>query len=235
MMLTNEQIKYLESYCTLNGVHYYDLQLEVIDHIAGMIEDLQQQDPTLDFKTALHQVNAAFTKNDFIAIVKNKKQQLQKKVSKLIEKEFISFFTVPRVILTVLLFAAACSIPAVIKVNEAAGIAGIVFIISPLFYYLIRYSKEIKSLEADRKANLLCLRVRSKYEKIVFAFLACFYLLVTGFRELIQPHFFKTGIAAMFIMLLLVTVELFYIAILHVRFSFNVSMKNLYPNAFANN
>src|ERR1700709_2888020 len=110
-MLTEPQLKYLESYCSANGIVYYDLQLEVIDHIAAMIEDLQQKNPLLDFKDAFKQVNAQFRKGDFSMMVKNKKRQLQKRVSRLIEKEFISFFTLPRVILTALLYILALSLP----------------------------------------------------------------------------------------------------------------------------
>lgn len=232
-MLTNEQIKYLENYCNVNGVKYYDLQQEVIDHVAGMIEDLQQENPSLGFKAALEEVNGQFKKSDFSVMVNNKKQLLQKKIAKLIEKEFISFFTWPRAILTILLLAVAISIPAILKANRLAGIVAVVCIISPLFYYIIRYSKEIRAIEADRKANLLCLAVRSRYERIVFASLGAFYLVVTGFHELVDLHFFKTGPATTIIMLLLVTIEILYIAILHVRFSFNAAMKNTYPGAYA--
>ncbi|MFT3933886.1 MAG: hypothetical protein QM726_09750 [Chitinophagaceae bacterium] len=235
-MLNDQELKYLESYCVMNGVKYYDLQLEVIDHMATVIEDVQQKAPSINFKEALELANSQFKKSDFSLMIKSKKYQLQKKVSRLIEKEFISFFTVPKIILTAVLYLSAWvfthNLTAYIQKNELIGVIGFGLLMIPFFYYSIRYRREIKSLREDRDINLLCLKIRSKYEIIAIASV----LLVNVVFNIVVPmfdvHFKKSPTFTFILILFLVTLELLYIAILHVRFAFNNKMRDEYPAVF---
>ncbi len=48
-MLKQEQINAITTYCESKGVEYYDVQLELVDHIADSIEHFREADPALSF------------------------------------------------------------------------------------------------------------------------------------------------------------------------------------------
>lgn len=54
--ITPENIESIKSFCESNGVNYYDVQLEAIDHIASMVESRWAMFPHEDFSTALNAI-----------------------------------------------------------------------------------------------------------------------------------------------------------------------------------
>jgi hypothetical protein len=165
--LTQQQIDDIAFYCYTRKVEYYDVQLELVDHIADIIEHLQEANPELSFSVALELAGKQFTDAEFKKVVKSKQRVFQKKVSKLIEKEFISFFTVPKIILTATLFLGALILPGLMKEKKVIGGILLLFMMAPWLYYSFIYRKESKQFVEDRKGNLLCLKVRSRYENLL--------------------------------------------------------------------
>src|ERR1700709_2719609 len=104
-MLTQQQIDEITSLCQAMGVKYYDVQLELVDHIAGMIDQLQEEKPRINFEDALQMAIKEFTPAEFKLIAKNKEQQLLKRFKRLWLKEFLAYFTFPKITITILLIA----------------------------------------------------------------------------------------------------------------------------------
>ena len=53
MKLTQEQIARLYRFTREHYVEWYDLQTELVDHLANAIEEQAQQNPTLSFEALL--------------------------------------------------------------------------------------------------------------------------------------------------------------------------------------
>jgi hypothetical protein len=110
MTLTDEHIAQLFRFCEKKFVRYYDLQLELVDHLAERIEEEIEKDKTLSFEKALDKVYKGFGIFGFAHIVRDKEIALQKANSKLWWKEFSTYFTIPKLVLTLCLFAVFYSI-----------------------------------------------------------------------------------------------------------------------------
>lgn len=77
--LTPEQIDYLFTFCGERGAHYYDVQIELVDHYASAIEKRWDTSPTLTFEQALQLEYKHFSQYDFKQIIKEKENSLSKK------------------------------------------------------------------------------------------------------------------------------------------------------------
>jgi hypothetical protein len=72
-MIQQEQVDEIMVFCEAKGVTYYDIQVELVDHIADSIEELQKSNPALPFSDALDLAGKQFGNEEFAAIVKSKK------------------------------------------------------------------------------------------------------------------------------------------------------------------
>lgn len=83
MELSEEQVEMLFAFAKKKHVHWYDLQFELVDHLAVCIEEKMEADTRLSFTTALEQVYKSFGIFGFWKIVENKTESLQKNNKKL--------------------------------------------------------------------------------------------------------------------------------------------------------
>ncbi len=98
MKLTKEQIQELFLFTQKKWVHYYDLQIEIVDHLAEKIELLLVENPSLDFKQALQKVYQGFGIFGFANIVREKEQQSVRYGKKLFRRELIALFKLPQIL-----------------------------------------------------------------------------------------------------------------------------------------
>lgn len=103
MKLTPEQIERLYQFTRQHYVEWYDLQTELVDHLANAIEQQWQENPKLDFEEVLQIEFKKFGVFGFMDVVEKRQTALGKKYNKLVWKHFKEFFTIPKVILTVCL------------------------------------------------------------------------------------------------------------------------------------
>jgi hypothetical protein len=76
-MLTKEQIDYLFDFCKAQGVKYYDVQVELVDHLANAIEKELAQHSDWSFQKALDVVFASFGYVNFKPLVREKQKAIQ--------------------------------------------------------------------------------------------------------------------------------------------------------------
>ena len=103
-MLTNDQIQYLYKFCEKKSVRYYDLQVELVDHLAEAIEQKIQDDSSLSFENALAEVYKGFGIFGFAHVVWDKEAAMLKQYNRKKWKAFKSWFSYPKICITVLLF-----------------------------------------------------------------------------------------------------------------------------------
>ena len=87
MTLSKEQIQQLFIFTENKFVRWYDLQVELVDHLANKIEAEMEADPTLSFERALGNVYAGFGIFGFAEIVREREVSLRKANNKLLLKE----------------------------------------------------------------------------------------------------------------------------------------------------
>jgi len=110
-MLTKEHIEQLFAFCKKHYVHYYDVQVELVDHMANAIEARMAADKQLPFETALDIVYAGFGFKGFASIVNSRSLALSKQYAKLKKQLFLSYFTWPKVAMTACLFLILSFLP----------------------------------------------------------------------------------------------------------------------------
>ena len=101
MKLTTEQIDQLFLFTRQHYVEWYDLQSELVDHLANAIETDWEQNPTLSFEAALQKEFKNFGVFGFMDVVEKRQAALSKKYNHIVWQHFKDFFSIPKIILTV--------------------------------------------------------------------------------------------------------------------------------------
>jgi len=129
MKLSAEQIERLYQFTRQHYVEYYDLQTELVDHLANAIEEQWQQNPKLSFEEALQIEFKKFGVFGFMDVVEQRQSALNKKYNKLVLNELKTFFLVPKIIGTI--FAVGIVFFLLKYLQES------LFIVQTLFFFLI--------------------------------------------------------------------------------------------------
>lgn len=99
--ITAQEADRLFSFTREHFVEHYDLQSELVDHLANAIELKWQQNTDLDFEQALQAAFKKFGIFGFSDIVEKRQKALTKKYYKLLWGYFKNFFRLPQVIGTI--------------------------------------------------------------------------------------------------------------------------------------
>ncbi len=99
--VTSQQIDYLYKFTQENNVKYYDVQTELVDHLANAIEAHWQTKPNAKFEYVLMQEIQKFGAFGFKKVTEEKEKQLRKRYNKIIFNEIISFFSFPKIVITI--------------------------------------------------------------------------------------------------------------------------------------
>ena len=102
MVLSKDQIQKLYKFTQQHYVEWYDLQTELVDHMANDIENIWSQEPNLSFDQARDKSFKKFGVCGFMDVVEQKTKTLQKYYRKLIWKYFITYFKLPKIAITAL-------------------------------------------------------------------------------------------------------------------------------------
>lgn len=101
MKLNKQQINQLYLFTRQHFVEWYDLQSELVDHLANSIEDRWKENPKLTFEEALDLEFKKFGIFGFMDVVDERRRFLSKKYGRIIWKHYKEFFRLPKIILTV--------------------------------------------------------------------------------------------------------------------------------------
>lgn len=102
-MLSEEQIGELFAFCEKKYVRWYDVQVELVDHLAHAIEDRMAKDPSLGFESALRNVYEGFGIFGFSKIVSERMASVYQMNRKTYYESLKSHFRWPKIGLTILL------------------------------------------------------------------------------------------------------------------------------------
>lgn len=91
MKLNKEELAHIKEFISRRGFTYYDLQLEIIDHVACKVEELMTADDSLSLDAAINKAHSQFGVMGFSVIEDSMRSSLQKRYWKLYRQLFIEY------------------------------------------------------------------------------------------------------------------------------------------------
>jgi heme exporter protein D len=104
MKLTENQIDNLYKFTRQHYVEYYDVQTELVDHLANDIEQIWEENPNISFEEARDKSFKKFGIFGFMDVVQAKEWQMTKSYIKLVFKFVKQWFQLPKIVLTFILY-----------------------------------------------------------------------------------------------------------------------------------
>ncbi len=98
--ITQEETKQLFQFCRKHYVYHYDVQIELVDHLASSIEEQWIENPILDFNKALKNSFKKFGVYGFSKIKTQKEKELKKKYNRLLWHFMLDYYRWPKVLST---------------------------------------------------------------------------------------------------------------------------------------
>ena len=180
MPLTEKQVEQLFEFTKKKYVQYYDLQVELVDHLAESIEEEMEKDPSIGFEKALEKVYKTFGLFGFGKIVQEKEAAMRKQSKKMWLRELRQFFTIPKIFLTLTIFVSALIIGQYVH-EVTRMVAVLVFWI----IFTVIEIKNLKQVNKKRTRKLLCLSTSE--HATVGSFLFPYWIMIPSE---IQSHWF---------------------------------------------
>jgi hypothetical protein len=155
--LTSEQIEELHEFCYFQSVFHYDMQVELVDHLASAIEEFWETNPALPFQDALYQVSAQFGNHaGFVIIRQEKEKALRKKYRRLLWQFVADYYKFPKVMVTLSLFLGIFTALRFTENDQwIVGSLLIIFITFSLFYLFYYFPKYVRIKVPEKHPFLL--------------------------------------------------------------------------------
>jgi hypothetical protein len=154
MKLTTQQIDHLYLFTRQHYVKWYDLQTELVDHLANAIETQWEENPKLTFDEALNAEFKKFGVFGFMDVVESRQRVLGKKYNRIILKHFKTFFGVPKIIVTIVMTFSLFTILKAIQ-NNGYIFLGLYLILIVFSFYEIFKSRRGRKKKVNQKVWLL--------------------------------------------------------------------------------
>ena len=104
MKINSSQIESLYAFTRNHYVEYYDLQTELVDHLANDIEAMWQKQPNLPFEDAKNKAFKKFGIFGFMEPIMQKQKAMSKRYMRYLWNELKKWFTIPQIALTITMF-----------------------------------------------------------------------------------------------------------------------------------
>jgi ABC-type multidrug transport system fused ATPase/permease subunit len=101
MELTDIHIQELYKFTRKHFVEHYDVQSELVDHLANDIEEISNKKPSLSFDEARNISFKKFGVFGFMNVVEQKQKAMNKRYRKILWRFFKDWFTLPKVVITI--------------------------------------------------------------------------------------------------------------------------------------
>lgn len=163
MKLTASQIDQLFTFTRQHYVEWYDLQSELVDHLANAIETQWQENPKLIFDEALNREFKKFGVFGFMDVVEKRQAVLCKKYNGLVWQHFKIFFGIPKIVLTIAMMLVLYSILKVSTYSEWIFISLYFILIGFTFYELFKNNRIRKRKKQTQEKRWLFEEIINQY------------------------------------------------------------------------
>jgi len=149
--VTSHQIERLFQFTDQHFVDYYDVQLELVDHLANAIEEQWQENSDKDFETALQEEFKKFGVFGFLEMVEARQAAMQKRYHQLMWKEAKEFLKLPKVVILATAFLVSFTLITQITYGVYILIGILLCLVILFSLRLYKNNKEIKRLRKQSK------------------------------------------------------------------------------------
>ncbi|MFD2551552.1 hypothetical protein ACFSQP_06960 [Bizionia sediminis] len=149
MALTEAHIADLYAFTRKHYVEYYDLQTELVDHMANDIEVILEENPKMTFEEARDASFKKFGIFGFMEVVEERQKAMSKIYMKLLWNYAKDWFRLPQILVTMAIFG---SLYTVFSFENG----GLIFVAFFLLLCLILFAKTIalnRKIKQKQKAN----------------------------------------------------------------------------------
>ncbi len=179
MKLSKSQIDQLFNFTRQHYVEWYDLQSELVDHLANAIETEWEQNSKLTFDEVLNNEFRKFGVFGFMDVVEERQKFLNKKYSRLIWKYYKEFFRLPKIILTLGSMLMLYKLMFVFGELKEIIITTIVVLSIGLFIYTFLKTRRLKNSQDINRKKWLFEEVSIQRRNAIIMILPSFIINVT--------------------------------------------------------
>lgn len=105
MKLTTEQTTYIENYIKSFNIKYYEVYMEILDHIILSVEAILEENKEISIEDAVLKAKVeGFGKKGFRGMMDEKLKQAQNQARKQNNKMIKEYFTFPKIVMTLTVF-----------------------------------------------------------------------------------------------------------------------------------
>jgi len=171
MKITEKEIQQLYQFTRQHYVYHYDVQTELVDHLANDIEEIWEENPNLTFEQARDKAFKKFGIFGFMDVVEEKQKQMNKRYWKLLLRFVKEWFTLPKITITALIFVSllfVMQIPFASYVVVGGLFVAVIFEMISIYRY-----KKIKKKNVQKNDKVFLLEAmigtsRNGYSGLVF-------------------------------------------------------------------
>lgn len=227
MQLTNEQYQLVKQYCHKSGKYFYDIEIELTDHMVNFIEDRLTQ-PS-DFDRLFEQIKSEFNKATIHQIIQEKSVAIERQLKQQLTKELFQYLSFPKIALSLLLVAGVIWLDQNKNIDKIAG--SLIHILNLLnITYAFGKGKLANDNIRQKTKSLLSMKIIRAYH-LIFILPTIFYLLISLgiIFEITNGNQLINQLALYFLPVVL----LFNLAWQQVYINAQLKIRQSYPNAFA--
>lgn len=226
-MLNSEQIDHLFQFCRRHFVHHYDLQVEIVHHLANAIEEHMKNDTSLSFQKALEKVYESFGAAGFAPFISEKRKSVERQGRRLFWNLFTGHFGWPKILLLLLILSVGFTL---FSINS--NIYRVFYISVAIVCCLLEVNVVIKTRKENSYTGTKFLLAEFSQNIPLFSmFFYCFIL-----SDAFQASFPPTShgyFSIIFLTVLLGIIVLITIVNLQVSVSLKHKLRKDYPHVFA--
>ena len=183
MILTAQQIDQLFTFTRQHYVEWYDLQSELVDHLANAIETQWQENPNRSFDEALQIEFKKFGVFGFMEVVEKRQAALGKKYNGLVWHHFKDFFGIPKIVLTIAMTLVLYSILKISAYSEWIFIGLYLIVVGVTFYELFKNNRIQKRKKQTQVKRWLFEEIINQYGSLSGVIIFPFNILVQIFNR----------------------------------------------------
>lgn len=222
-MLTNEQIQQLKQYCLKSGVPYYEVQVELVDHMAEWME-ARLQTSGASFEKVFPELKLAFSPKILRQIQTEKEKHILRAYLQLLKESWLAFFTWPKILVLICLYLLVWLLDFYIPEKYLMK-AGTVIV---LFYGIIfiQSNRNIIVQNVDNaREKLLSIEVHNTVSGVMFTLIYAPYIMFWWDESI--AGLLLSSIKWVYPLYVLLLVSFF-----HTQVNFHQQLRNRYRQAF---
>lgn len=227
MQLTNEQYQLVKQYCQKSGKYFYDVEIELTDHMVNFIEDRLTQ--SSDFDRLFEQIKSEFNKATIHQIIQEKSVAIERQLKQQLTKELFQYLSFPKIALSLLLVAGVIWLDQNKNIDKIAS--SFIHILNLLnLTYAFGKGKLANDNIRQKTKSLLSMKIIRAYH-LIFILPTIFYLLISLgiIFEITNSNQLINQLALYFLPIVI----LFNLAWQQVYINAQLKIRQSYPNAFA--